>query len=37
VHIDAYAEEGLRTLFLAKRKLPKEEYLAWNDRYEKAM
>ena len=35
--VDAFAEEGLRTLFLAKRKLTKNEYLDWNAKYEAAM
>jgi len=35
--VDAFAEEGLRTLFLAKRKLTKNEYLDWNTKFEAAM
>jgi magnesium-transporting ATPase (P-type) len=37
ISVDAFAEEGLRTLFLAKRKLSKNEYLEWNAKYEAAM
>jgi magnesium-transporting ATPase (P-type) len=37
IQVDAFAEEGLRTLFLAKRKLSKKEYLEWNAKFEAAM
>ena len=36
-HVDRFAQEGLRTLFLAKRKLTSSEYIQWNALYEKAM
>ena len=35
-HVDQYANEGLRTLFLAERTLSREEYNAWNDKVTKA-
>jgi phospholipid-translocating ATPase len=28
--VDIYAEEGLRTLYLAKREIPEDEYQKWN-------
>jgi len=35
-HVDQYANEGLRTLFLAERTLSREEYDAWNEKVTKA-
>lgn len=36
-YVDQFAEEGLRTLFLAQRKLSNQEYIDWNARFESAM
>jgi magnesium-transporting ATPase (P-type) len=36
-YVDAFAEEGLRTLFLAKRYLEQNEYLKWNALFEDAL
>ena len=36
-YVDAYAEEGLRTLFLSKKKLDKSYYEDWTARWEAAM
>lgn len=36
-HVDNFAEEGLRTLFLAQREISQKEYLAWNAKFEQAM
>ena len=35
--MDGYAEEGLRTLLLAKKSLDKSYYAGWNDRFQEAM
>jgi phospholipid-transporting ATPase len=35
-HLEDYATEGLRTLCLAMREIPEEEYQQWNAIYEKA-
>lgn len=35
--MDAYAEEGLRTLLLAKKSLDKSYYAGWNERFQEAM
>jgi magnesium-transporting ATPase (P-type) len=35
-HVQAYAEEGLRTLFMAKRELSEDEYAAWNRKWTEA-
>lgn len=35
-HLEDYAAEGLRTLCIASRTIPKEEYLKWNKIYETA-
>ncbi len=36
-YVDSYAEEGLRTLFLAKRKVSASEYFQWNSLFEEAL
>jgi magnesium-transporting ATPase (P-type) len=36
-HVDVFAEEGLRTLFLAQRYLTSEEYMMWSYKFEQAM
>jgi magnesium-transporting ATPase (P-type) len=36
-YVDGYAEEGLRTLFLAKKKLTSSEYYQWNALFEDAL
>lgn len=36
-YVDSFAEEGLRTLFLAQRELSSKEYISWNARFEAAM
>lgn len=36
VHLDQYANEGLRTLCLAYRIIPAEEYILWQQKYLKA-
>eukprot|EP00668_Euglena_longa_P002162 GGOE01002504.1.p1 GENE.GGOE01002504.1~~GGOE01002504.1.p1 ORF type:complete len:1264 (-),score=465.29 GGOE01002504.1:496-4287(-) len=36
-HLQAFANEGLRTLVLAERELSEEEYAAWNARYVEAL
>ena len=36
-YIDIYAEEGLRTLFLAERYISEKEYEQWNGEVQKAM
>ena len=35
-YVDAYAEEGLRTLLLAKKSLSQEYYDEWNGRFQEA-
>eukprot|EP01117_Protostelium_nocturnum_P006113 TRINITY_DN2203_c0_g1_i3.p1 TRINITY_DN2203_c0_g1~~TRINITY_DN2203_c0_g1_i3.p1 ORF type:complete len:1236 (+),score=387.58 TRINITY_DN2203_c0_g1_i3:144-3851(+) len=35
-HIKAFAEEGLRTLCMAKKEIKEEEYNSWNEKYQKA-
>ena len=35
--VDNFAEEGLRTLFLAKRRIPNIEYRQWNSLFEDAL
>lgn len=30
VHVDRFAEEGLRTLFLAQKRLTEKQYIEWN-------
>lgn len=37
LYVDGYAEQGLRTLFLAKRSLTLPEYTEWNRRYQEAL
>ena len=32
-YVDEYAEEGLRTLLLAKKSLDQQYYDAWNERF----
>ena len=32
-YVDEYAEEGLRTLLLAKKSLERQYYEAWNERF----
>ena len=32
-YVDEYAEEGLRTLLLAKKSLERQYYDAWNERF----
>ena len=34
--VDLYAEDGLRTLFLAERIIPEEEYKIWNEKSQQA-
>ena len=34
--LDAYAKEGLRTLLIASKVISEENYLAWQDKYQKA-
>ena len=36
-YVDAFAEEGLRTLFLAKRDLTANQYYKWNALFEEAL
>ena len=36
-YVDAYAEEGLRTLLLAKKSLDRQYYEAWNERFQQAL
>ena len=36
-HVDFFAEEGLRTLFLAKKKLSRSHYVQWNSLFEEAL
>lgn len=36
-YVDAYAEEGLRTLLLAKKSLDKSYYSEWNERFQEAI
>ena len=35
-YVDAYAEEGLRTLLLAKKSLSQDYYDQWNERFQQA-
>jgi len=35
--VDQFAEEGLRTLFLAKKRLSANYYLQWNSMFEEAL
>lgn len=35
-HVQSYAEEGLRTLFMAKRELTSDEYEEWNEKFQDA-
>ena len=35
-YVDSYAEEGLRTLLLAKRQIDDGVYQLWNKRFQKA-
>ena len=35
-YVDGYAEEGLRTLLLAKKSLEKKYYEEWNERFQQA-
>ena len=35
-HVQAYAEEGLRTLYMAKRELSDDEYASWNRKWTEA-
>ncbi len=35
--VDIYAKEGLRTLFVAQKKLTRNEYNQWNFMYDQAM
>lgn len=34
--IDRFSEEGLRTLMLARREIPHDEYEAWRELYDEA-
>ena len=36
-YVNAYAEEGLRTLLLAKKSLDRQYYEAWNERFQQAL
>jgi phospholipid-transporting ATPase len=36
-HVDFFAEEGLRTLFLAKKRLTRSQYIQWNTLFEEAL
>ncbi|KNC97846.1 phospholipid-translocating P-type ATPase, flippase [Spizellomyces punctatus DAOM BR117] len=36
VHLELFANEGLRTLCLAQRVIPESEYISWAERYHKA-
>jgi hypothetical protein len=34
--LEEYANEGLRTLLIAEKIIPEDEYQEWNDRYKAA-